>query len=61
MPNIGPHERRKRRNSGLVLLAVGLGLGVLLLVINVPWWLHLALFLPLSAGTTSIYQAVEKT
>jgi hypothetical protein len=59
--NLGPNGRRARRNSGLVALATGLLLAVVLIVVDsprllrllavVPFWIGLAGFLQARGGT----------
>jgi hypothetical protein len=59
--NIGPRGRRQRAWFGVVALGLSLaGAGALLaLGVARPW--RLALFLPLFAAGTGIFQAKEKT
>lgn len=59
--NIGPRNRRMRMRFGAVTLALTLAGAAVLLVLGVarPW--RLALFLPLAAGATGIFQARAHT
>jgi hypothetical protein len=59
--NIGPKQRRKRLNFGLVMLAFG-GAGTALSVFpGFSRWLRLALFVPFALAGYGIFQAKEKT
>jgi len=61
IPNIGPHERRKRLNFGIGTIAVGGVISAALAIIRVHPLLRLPLFLVFYAGATGIFQAREKT
>jgi len=61
IPNIGMKNRQQRRNFGILLLAVGAVIGVVMLLFSVPWWWRLLLFFPLYMGMSGIFQAREKT
>ena len=59
--NIGRRERQKRLRFGVVLLAAGAGLAMLLVALGAdrPW--RLLLVLPFWAGGAGVLQAREKT
>jgi hypothetical protein len=59
--NIGPRQRRLRMWSGIAGVAIGIGLGVALVVVDAPRWARLGLFVPYLAGTVGIFQARAKT
>ena len=61
IPNIGENEQRKRRNMGLVALAIGVIAGLVLVALGWPWWVRLLLFLPFAGGMSGVLQAREKT
>jgi hypothetical protein len=54
--NIGPEEIAQRRRMGLVFLAIAVGIGVLLLVIDAPAWARFAVWPPLAAAFTTLEQ-----
>ena len=54
--NIGPEEIAQRRRMGLVFLAIAIGLAVLLLVIDTPTWMRIAIWPPLAAAFTTLEQ-----
>lgn len=59
--NISPLERKKRLNFGIQQLVITLVVLVVLIVLGVnPLW-RLPLFFMFSAGTTSAFQAFDKT
>lgn len=60
-PNIGVKNRQLRRNFGIVMLAVGAVIGVILLLYGVAWWWRLLLVIPFNMGMSGIFQAREKT
>ncbi len=61
IPNIGPHERKKRLWIGSVILAVAAAAALALTFapIERPW--RLLVFVPFWAGATSLFQVYEKT
>ena len=59
--NIGPKQRRKRLNFGLVMLALGSAGAAFLLFSGFSPWLRLFLFVPFSLAGYGIFQAREKT
>jgi len=59
--NIGPKERRKRLISGVILLALSLGILVALIAADVNQWRRLALFLPFWMSMLGFFQARERT
>ena len=59
--NIGTNERRKRRNFGLVSMAVGIVLAAVLLLTGAPWWTRIVLFFPFAGGWSGILQAKDST
>lgn len=59
--NIGPKESRKRLTMGGGMLAVGIGVGVALILTEAnPSW-RIGLFLPFWMGALGLFQAKEKT
>jgi hypothetical protein len=59
--NIGPGERRKRLNAGIVGLAVGIVLAVLLIALRAPAPWRLLLFFPFLFGALGVFQSRDKT
>ena len=59
--NIGPRERRKRLNAGIVGLAVGVVLAVLLIALRAPAMWRLLLFFPFLFGALGVFQSRDKT
>lgn len=59
--NIGVRERRRRARFGVVLIAAGIGVAVLLIAIDVHRLWRLSSFLPFWAGALGVFQAREKT
>lgn len=57
--NIGPRERRRRLNHGLVWLAAAVALGIVLA--GSVLWLRALVFLPLLGAAIGIFQYLEKT
>ena len=55
--NLGPSGRRARRNSGLVALAAGLLLAVVLIVAGSPRLARLLVVAPFWIGLASLLQA----
>lgn len=61
IPNIGPRERRRRLQAGMVGLAVALmGLAVLMIVGVGRVW-RLVLVVPFWAAALGVFQARDKT
>ncbi len=59
--NIGPRERRRRLMSGIVILALGVGIAAILVVTHIsPLW-RLPLFLLFYGGASGVFQWREKT
>ena len=54
--NIGPEEVAQRRRMGLVFLAVAVGLAALLLAIDAPAWIRIAIWPPLAAAFITLEQ-----
>ena len=54
--NIGPEEIAQRRRMGLVFLVVAIGLAVLLLAIDAPAWMRIAVWPPLAAAFITLEQ-----
>jgi hypothetical protein len=61
IPNIGPRQRRQRIIGGVLGLLVAFAVAALLLSLGWARPFRLAVFLPLFAGTTGLFQAREKT
>ena len=61
IPNIGPHERKKRLWIGSILLAVAAGIALTLAFAPIERAWRLLAFVPLWAGATSLFQVYEKT
>jgi len=59
--NIGPHEVRRRRRSGLLGAAVSLVLLALLVWLEAPPLARLALFVPILIGTLGFVQSFFET
>jgi hypothetical protein len=59
--NIGAAGRRKRMTFGVVTIVLSVAVVVVLIVLDVHRLWRLALFLPLVAGATGIFQARAKT
>jgi len=59
--NIGPRERRRRLTSGIVILALGVGIGAVLVISHVPPLWRLLLFLLFYSGAAGVFQWREKT
>lgn len=59
--NIGPGERRKRLNAGIIGLAVGVVLAVLLIALRAPGLWRLLLFFPFLFGALGVFQSRDKT
>ena len=55
--NLGPNGRRARRNSGLVALAAGLLLAVVLIVAGSPRLVRLLVVVPFWIGLAGLLQA----
>jgi len=61
IPNISLKERRKRLKSGLIFLAIGLAVLVVLLIAGIsPWW-RLGLFPFFAGSATGFFQWRDKT
>ena len=54
--NIGPEEIAQRRRMGLVFLAIAIGLAVVLVAVDAPAWLRIAVWPPLAAAFTTLEQ-----
>ena len=59
--NIGPGERRKRLSAGVVGLAVGVVLAVVLIALRAPVMWRLLLFFPFLFGALGVFQSRDKT
>ena len=59
--NIGPKESRKRLILGVVMLAVGIGIGTALIFTDLNRWWRTILFFPLWLAALGFFQAKEKT
>ena len=59
--NIGPKERAKRVKTGWVMLVISGAAAAGLLVLSLPRWWSVALFLPLLMSGLGFFQAREKT
>jgi hypothetical protein len=55
--NIGPAEIAKRRQAGLLGVAIAIALGALIVAVDAPAWARLMVFLPLAGGFVSLEQA----
>lgn len=54
--NIGPAEMARRRNGGLVAVGIALALAAILVVVDAPSWMRLAVVVPLAGGLISLEQ-----
>ncbi len=54
--NIGPEEIAQRRRMGLVFLAIAVGLAVVLVAVDAPAWVRIAIWPPLAAAFTTLEQ-----
>ncbi|HJP87108.1 MAG TPA: hypothetical protein VJ852_14050 [Gemmatimonadaceae bacterium] len=59
--NIGPGERRKRLNAGIIGLSAGIVLAVLLIVLRAPAIWRLLLLFPFLFGALGVFQSRDKT
>jgi hypothetical protein len=59
--NIGPRERRKRMRFGVIGIALGAGVGALLIALGFGRLWRLGVLLPFWVGTVGLFQALEKT
>jgi hypothetical protein len=59
--NIGPGERRKRLNAGMVGLAVGIVFAILLVAMRAPALWRALLFFPFLFGALGVFQSRDKT
>ena len=59
--NIGPRQRRARRNFGIVMFVIGAGIAAALILTGVDRWWRLGLFIPFYLGAIGFFQAHEKT
>ena len=59
--NIGPGERRKRLNAGIIGLSIGIVLAVLLIALRAPAIWRLLLFFPFLFGALGVFQSRDKT
>ena len=61
IPNIGPHERKKRLWIGSVISLVAAAISVALVFAPIERAWRLLAFVPIWAGATSLFQVYEKT
>jgi cephalosporin-C deacetylase-like acetyl esterase len=61
IPNIGPHERKKRLWAGAIILSVAAVIALALVVAPIDRAWRLLAFVPFWAGVTSLFQVYEKT
>ena len=61
IPNIGPHERRKRLTFGVVLLGASLMAAAMLIHADIARGWRMLLVLPLWAAALGFFQAREGT
>jgi hypothetical protein len=61
IPNIGPHERKKRLLIGSVILAAAAVIAASLAFSPIDKAWRLLAFVPFWAGATSLFQVYEKT
>jgi hypothetical protein len=61
IPNIGVKNRQMRRNFGLVMAAIGIIVGLVMLVAGAGFWVRVWLFVPFHLGAIGVFQACEKT
>jgi hypothetical protein len=54
--NIGPEEIAQRRRMGLVFLAIAVALAVVLVAVDAPAWIRIAVWPPLAAAFTTLEQ-----
>ena len=54
--NIGPEEIAQRRRMGLLFLAIATGLAIVLVAVDAPAWLRIAIWPPLAAAFTTLEQ-----
>ena len=59
--NIGANERRKRFGAGIVGLAVGGLLAVVLIALHAPAYWRALLFFPFFFGALGVFQSRDKT
>ena len=59
--NLGPKETRRRLVMGVVMLAAGIGIAVVLILTGSPRWWRLVLFFPFWMAALGFFQAKEKT
>ena len=59
--NIGPGERRKRLNAGIIGFSIGIVLAVLLIALRAPAIWRLLLFFPFLFGALGVFQSRDKT
>ena len=59
--NIGPGERRKRLNAGIVGLSVGIVLAAVLIAMRAPAIWRLLLLFPFLFGALGVFQSRDKT
>ncbi len=59
--NIGPKERAKRRNVGVVMLVVAAGAAAWMLATDQPPLWRLALTAPIGIGVLGLLQAITAT
>jgi hypothetical protein len=61
VPNIGPRGRRRRLLSGVVTLAVGIGLACWAVAAGAPRMWRLLLVVPFWSGALGVLQARART
>jgi hypothetical protein len=54
--NIGPAEIARRRQSGLIALAIAIVIGVVLVALDAPVWMRIAVFPPLAGALVALEQ-----
>ncbi|MCA9625817.1 MAG: hypothetical protein KC731_42635 [Myxococcales bacterium] len=59
--NLSPHAASKRLRSGVIMLAIGLALGVVLVKSDLPIAYRALLFLPFFMTANGFYQGLYRT
>ena len=54
--NIGPAEIASRRRAGMIGLAIAAAIAIAILILDLPSWARLLVFLPLAGGLISLEQ-----